>query len=110
MRIWAVPELTIIAAILSRPDFGTLRPSALGEFRAICDTVENEFLGQGGQWIGGQNVSLADVHVAWVFRWVVLVMELGKEPGFTEKEYPKFHKWLVNNPECSDLMQLTYRP
>lgn len=61
--------------------------------RATLDIVEYEFLAQGGQWIGGQRMSLADVHVSWPFRWVVLVMELGKEPGFTEKEYPKVHKW-----------------
>ncbi len=80
------------AAILSRPDFENLRPSALGKFLANMDTVENNFLA-GGAWIGGQKISLADVHVAWVIRWVLKSLAIEKEPGFGRDAFPKIYKW-----------------
>jgi len=80
-----------------RPDFADHRPSALASAKAALDVVGNEFLGNSA-WIGGDNISLADVHVSWVVRWLLEGVGLGKVEGFGEEDFPKIYKWLAKLP------------
>ena len=47
----------------------SLEPIALAELKSRLRTVEEVFL-RDGPFIGGQKLSMADVHVVWVLRWV----------------------------------------
>ena len=48
----------------------SLEPIALAELKSRLRTVEEVFL-RDGPFIGGQKLSMADVHVVWVLRWVL---------------------------------------
>lgn len=86
--------------ILKRPDLPQLRPSGIAEWRVILNTVENEFLtAKPGTFIDGDEISLADIHVAWVIRFVLIALGLGNEPGFSKGYYPRVYKWLESLPE-----------
>lgn len=92
--------LTLLAtAILARPDFAQLRPSGLGAFASIMSTIENDFLASGYSYVGGRNEpSTADVHVAWFTQWYLTRLEVAKEPGFEEVNFPRTYAWLKRLP------------
>jgi glutathione S-transferase len=48
----------------------SLEPIALAELKSRLKTVEEVFLAK-GPYIGGEKLSMADVHVVWVLRWVL---------------------------------------
>ena len=79
-------------AAVMRPDFGALRPSALGEFRANLEIIEKNFLQDHGGPLGGPLLSLADIHLACIMRWVLEVLQVGKEPGFGKDDIPKIYQ------------------
>lgn len=83
-------------AALKRPDFAEHRSSALAAYKTVLDIVENEFLDDRA-WIWGDKISLADVHVAWVIRWGLEGMGVGKEEGFGATSFPKTYKWYVQD-------------
>lgn len=86
--------------ILARPDIATLKPSALAEWRCIFDVVQNEFLAATpGVSIGGDSICLGDIHVAWLFQWVLRLVGLEKEPGFGEADWPGIYAWLAALPQ-----------
>lgn len=84
----------ISIAAFRRKDFAEHRPSALASFKAALDTVETEFLGDRAL-IGGGKLSLADIHVAWVIRWGLESMGIGKGEGFGKESFPRVYKWYV---------------
>lgn len=48
--------------VFVRKDYARLQTNAASEMRALMDTAENEFLSEGGSWIGGEkSCGLADV-------------------------------------------------
>jgi glutathione S-transferase len=53
----------------------SLEPIALAELKSRLKTVEEVFLAN-GPYIGGERLSMADVHVVWVLRWVLQGMLL----------------------------------
>ena len=48
----------------------SLEPIALAELKSRLKIVEEVFL-RDGPYIGGERLSMADVHVVWVLRWVL---------------------------------------
>lgn len=80
-------------AVLGRPDLDTLRPSALGSIISLLGVIENDFLGHGGQYIGGDKPSVADVYVAPIVRWTLLSIGLGDEAGLGKEDFPRVHSW-----------------
>ncbi|KAF2765831.1 hypothetical protein EJ03DRAFT_330670 [Teratosphaeria nubilosa] len=84
---------------IKRPDAATLRPSGLASLKARMMQVENEFLGAGGPFIHGSKISLADIHVAWPFRWVLFQLQVRREPGFGPQDFPKVYKLLESLPK-----------
>ena len=81
-------------AIFSRSDYGDLKQSALGELKQWMDIVEHDFLAHGKQFIGGDKVGVADIHSSWMLKWAMQTLDLQKEPGFSAKDFPKFHNWI----------------
>lgn len=85
-------------SVFTRPDYESLRPSALAEFRQLLDIVENDFLDQ-DPWIGGPKSSIADIHASWMIKMVLQTMEVEKEPGFSRPKLPKVHTWINGLPK-----------
>lgn len=96
-----VADRASIFPAVKRPDFASLRPSALAEFRARCTQVEEQFLGHGGTFIGGEQLSLADVHVVWVLRWALMSLGVAMEPGFGKEDFPRMWRLLGALPEAA---------
>jgi glutathione S-transferase len=60
-----------IFPIIAKPELlKSLEPTALAELKSRLATVEDVFLAD-GPYIGGDKISVADVHVIWVIRWVL---------------------------------------
>jgi glutathione S-transferase len=86
--------LLIILAELNRPDHAKQRTSALAELRSAINVVERQFLGHGKNFINGDQISLSDVHVGWVVRWLLTAI-FKEEPGFGKMDFPVTHAWYV---------------
>ena len=86
-----------------RPDFSTLRPSGLSEFRSRCSYIEDGVLAnETSQNIYRRKLSVADIHWIWAFRWGLTgVNGCGvKDEGFGEDVFPKLWKLLDSLPEA----------
>lgn len=81
---------------LADPNFWTLRPSALAEARGRFLQIQDEFL-EGGKkpFVGGDQLSMADVHTHWPVRWLLFFAKLGREPGFAKEDWPIIYAWFV---------------
>lgn len=84
---------------LLRPDIKTLRPSGLGQFRQRLRQVEDVFLAHGGPFIGGNKLSVADIHVMWPIKWVLNELGAKDEPGVGKSDFPKVWKLIESLPE-----------
>ncbi|KAK4997724.1 hypothetical protein LTR66_002921 [Elasticomyces elasticus] len=92
-------DRTELFPIFARDDFASLRPNGLSELRAVLDVAENEFLGDDGPFIGGeQQVGMADVHAVWVIKWVLQTLEISKEKGFGKEDFPRVYRWIESFP------------
>ncbi|OJD29548.1 glutathione s-transferase [Diplodia corticola] len=87
-----------IFPVLGRPDLESLRPSAVGGVVSMLGVIENEFLGGGGQYLGGDEPSMADVYVAPLVRWALQTIGLGDEAGMTKEDFPRVHSWVSRLP------------
>ena len=72
-------------------DYASFRPSALADLRASLDVIEREFLGRGSPFINGEEISLSDVQVAWIVRWILDAFGVSKEPGFVKEDFLKVY-------------------
>jgi len=88
----------LFGGLFDREDYATLRPSGLAEMRDLLDTVENQFIGQGGPWINGEKVGVADIHAIWCVKWVLQMLGVDKEPGFSRDDFPKVYRWIEGLP------------
>lgn len=57
-----------IYPLLIRPDFATLRESAIAELHSRMDYLENTALAETA-YIGGEEITLATIHAIWGIRW-----------------------------------------
>jgi glutathione S-transferase len=95
-----IKDRQTIFPMLKRPDFSTLRPSALAGLKSRLREVEYGFLANSsGPFIGGEKVSLADMHVVFGIRWALKDLGAGKEPGFGKDEFPKVWRMIEGLPE-----------
>lgn len=83
-----VNDRKTIFPIVERPDFESLRPSRLAELQSRCAYVEDVLLAK-GPYVGGDKLSVADVHVICIFRWALNDLGVKGEPGFGESDFPK---------------------
>lgn len=73
----------------------SLRPEALVVLRSNMQFLENDLLTNGRDWIfEGQGPTLADIHAAWIFKWLAHDIE-GSLPSelFSAKLFPKTYAW-----------------
>jgi glutathione S-transferase len=62
------------------------------------EIIERQFLaGSGGPFIGGSQLSLADIHVTWPIK-MALGLGVSEEPGFGKEDFPKVYKLIENLP------------
>jgi len=83
---------------LSRPDHRKQRPSAIAEVRASLDIFEQQFLGNEKDWINGNQISLSDIHVAWVVRRLLQGF-VKDEPGIEKENFPNIFTWIDRLPQ-----------
>ena len=70
---------------------GKLRNPGLAELRSMLLQFQDSI---DGDWLGGSShVTMLDVNVVWVIRWVLTQIGVGKEPGFTKNEMPGLWSW-----------------
>lgn len=69
-----VKDRESIFPLVGKPEvLKSLEPIALADLKSRLATVEEVFL-KDGPFIGGESLSMADVHVVWVLRWVLVGM------------------------------------
>lgn len=93
-----VKDRETIFPILKRPDLKTLRPSTLAGFRQRCKQVEDIFLANGGPFINGDKLSLADVHVIFGLRWAFNDLGAANDIGCGKDAFPKLWKMIDSLP------------
>jgi hypothetical protein len=80
--------------LFGRKDYARLQTNAASELRSLMTTVENEFLTEGGPWIGGGDYcGLADIHAMWMIKWALKTLSLEKQAGLGREDFPKVYKW-----------------
>lgn len=89
-----------IAPVLMRPDLASLAPSATAEFRNRLAQVEHEFLAS-SPFINGDQLSVADIHVAWPLRSALLGLGLQNKPGFGRDAFPNVWNLIDSLPNPS---------
>jgi len=94
-----VKDRETIFPILKRSDLKSLRPSTLAGFQARLRQVENDFLSNSnGPFIGGDKLSVADVHVVFSIRWVLNDLGVSNEVGCSKQDFPKVWKMIESLP------------
>ncbi len=91
---------------LANPKYAELRPSGLAEMKAKFQLIEDHFLGSSsGTFISGETFGLADLHAGWAVGWALKAIGLSKEPGFSQKDFPRIHQWISSwpRPQYTDL-------
>lgn len=88
-----------IFPMLERPDFASLRPSSLAAFRQRCRVVEDVYLANGGPFINGDKLGVADIHVIFGIKWALVDLGVAQEPGLGKQDLPKTWKLIESLPE-----------
>ena len=94
-----VKDRQTIFPILARKDYKTLRPSGIAEFQSRCSFVENTLLAN-TPFIGGDKLSVADMHVMFGIRWALNDLGVKEEPGCGKAAFPKLWKLTESLPEA----------
>ncbi|CZT18046.1 uncharacterized protein RCC_03884 [Ramularia collo-cygni] len=101
-----------IYPLLIRPDFDTLRESAIADLYSRLDYLENTVL-EKTMYIGGDEITLATVHAIWGIRWDLHGIE-DQPPGLGEKHqavgrerFPKVWR-LIDSLPLPDLHKISF--
>jgi glutathione S-transferase len=98
-----VKDRQTIYPFLARSDFTTLRESGIADLYSRLDYLENVALADSA-YIGGDRLSVADIHAIWGVRWDLHGLEsnppgLGaKESILGKEEFPKVWRLLESLP------------
>lgn len=92
-----VKDRETIFPALKRPDIQTLRPSGLAEFQSRLSFLENEVL-TSGTYIGGDKLSVADIHAIWSIRWALNDLGAKNEKQLGKDAFPKVWKLIESLP------------
>lgn len=72
----------------------SLRPEGLAVLRSNVEFLEKDLLEDGRDWIlGGKDMTLADIHAAWIFVWLSEMPDALPEDLFGRKSFPKVWAW-----------------
>ena len=74
-------------------------PDALAHTRLHLQMIEQNLLGDGRDWLFGDHPSVSDVHVMWIFDWMMRPADrMGMRHAYpellNEKNYPKTFAWI----------------
>lgn len=90
--------------MLGRPDYSTLKSSGIADLQSRLDYLEHTVL-RDTPYIGGEELSVADIHAIWGVRWDLYGAEskppgLGNqvEPGVGKSKYPKVWRLIESLP------------
>lgn len=90
--------------MLGRPDYKTLRPSGIADLQSRMHYLEHTVL-RDTPYIGGNELSLADIHAIWGVRWDLYDANQptpglgnGDEPGVGKDRFPKVWKLIESLP------------
>lgn len=86
-------------SVFGQENYEELRPSALAEFRRLMDIVENEFLGDGRKFVGGEELGVADLHAMWMMKWALQTMGVSDEEGLGKEDFPRVYQWIAGIPK-----------
>ena len=89
-----------IFPILERSDVKEMRPSGIAELQSRLDYVENTLLAK-SPYIGGDKLSVADIHIVWAIRWALKGLGAEKDKEFSKDAFPKVWKWIESLPEAT---------
>ncbi|ETN45738.1 uncharacterized protein HMPREF1541_09571 [Cyphellophora europaea CBS 101466] len=72
----------------------SLRPEGLAVLRSNVQFLETTVLEDGREWVlGGKDMTLADIHAAWIFVWLAEMDGALPDSLFGRKEYSKVWAW-----------------
>ena len=92
-----VKDRETIFPMLKRPDFKTLRPSAVADLQSRLSFLENDVLAS-NPFIGGDKLSVADIHVIWSIRWALEDLGAKQEKQLSKDAFPKVWKLIEGLP------------
>lgn len=95
-----VKDRETIFPLLAKPQLlKSLQPTALAELKSRLSHVEDVLLAD-SQYIGGDKLSVADIHVIWALRWVLLDLGAAKRfSGLDKQAYPKVWRLIESLPK-----------
>ena len=86
-----------IFPIIQRSDYASLRPSGVSEIQSRLAFLENEVL-TNGTYIGGDKLSVADIHTIFGLRWGLNDLGAQKEAQLNRDAFPKVWKLIDSLP------------
>lgn len=100
IKEWIADRSELIGMPFDRDMLKQVAPDALTHARLHLQMVEQNLLGDGRQWLfSGDKPSLGDVHVLWIFDWMMRPKErMGMKHAYpellNEKSYPLTCAWV----------------
>ena len=93
-----VKDRETIFPMLRRPDYKSLRPSGLAEFRSRLEFLEKEVLAA-QPFVAGSKMGVADLHVLFGIKWALFDLGVMHEKGVGKEDFPKVWKLIESLPE-----------
>lgn len=95
-----VKDRETIFPLLTKPELlKAMQPGALGDLKSRLAHVEEVLLAD-SPYVGGETLSVADIHVIWALRWVLLDLGAVKRfSGLGKDVYPKVWRLIESLPK-----------
>ena len=90
--------LTWHSAALDRPTLGSDMSNSLAEFKAYLKVLEGDHLKDDEPFLEGENLSMADIHVAWAVQATFEALEILQMRDFDKNAFPKTQAWIQRLP------------
>ena len=96
---WRADRSELIGIPFTPDTLNAVLPDALAHTRLHLQMIEQNFLKDGRKWLSRDNPGLSDVHVLWIFDWMMRPKErMGMRHAYpdllNEKNYPKTFAWV----------------
>lgn len=96
---WRADRSELIGIPFTSNTLKTVLPDALAHTRLHLQMIEHSLLADGRRWLGRDNPVLSDVHVLWIFDWMMRPKErMGMRHAYpdmlNDKNYPKTFAWI----------------
>ena len=111
IKEWQADRSELIGIDFTSETLKHVLPDALAHTRMHLNMIENNLLGDGRQWLfGGDSPSLSDVHVLWIFDWMLRPASLmGMRDSYPdlldEKKWPRTFAWVQRINDLVERLQ-----